>query len=40
MMFSETYIKEGQTIQWTERTQTTVDKILHRKLIIQQHEPN
>jgi hypothetical protein len=32
--------KEGQTIQWpTEKGQTTLYKTLHRKLKIEQHEP-
>ena len=33
-------IEEGQTIQWTkEKGQTMMQKTLHRKLTIEQHEP-
>jgi hypothetical protein len=34
-------IEEGQATQWTrEKEQTTIYKALHRKLMIEQHEPH
>ena len=31
---------KGQTIQWPKEKETMIYKTLHRKLKIEQHEPN